>query len=50
MAATDFIAGIVVMYHVLVQLLGDSLHVVNSVTHAARILATKSSSVSTEVL
>jgi len=49
-AATDFITGIVVMHHVLVQLLGDLWCVVNSFTHAARILATRSSSVSTEVL
>jgi hypothetical protein len=42
-AATDFIAGIVVVYHVLVQLLGDSWHVVNSFTHGARFLVTRSS-------
>jgi hypothetical protein len=49
-AATDFVTGIVVMHHVLVQRLGDSWRVVNSFTHATRILATGSSSVSTQVL
>jgi hypothetical protein len=49
-AATDIIRGIVVMRQVLVQLFGDLWGVVNSFTHAARILATRSSSVSTEVL
>jgi len=49
-AAADFITGIVVMHHVLVQRLGDSWRVVNSFTHAAGILATRSSSLSTEVL
>ena len=48
-SATDFITGIVVVHHVLVQLLGD-LWCANSFTHAARIVATRSSSVSTEVL